>query len=360
LKLRHALLLLASVAALRLLAALSPSGVERLYSRGIYPGIAAVLTALTSWTRQVIGEPLVVGAALLLSAWLVRRIRSARGHRWLAAFVTLPGLAAALYLLFLVVWGLNYERRPLLETAALEAGRPTDADLERLAADLVHAADVLRTGLREDDRGVFRLERGLQATLVRVPAGFAEAGRVFPWLRGPRPAPKVAAASSLLSRLGISGIYLPFTAEPLVDGEIPDCDVPFAACHETAHAAGFAREEDASYAGSLACRLNPDADFRYSAFLIASAYAVGALSRGDPGAAWRLHDSRGEGTRRDLAALAEWSARHEGRVSRASRRVNDAYLRSQGQRGGIASYGRFVDLLLAERRTSGRLVGTPP
>jgi hypothetical protein len=32
--------------------------------------------------------------------------------------------------------------------------------------------------------------------------------------------------------------------------------------------------------------------------------------------------------------------------------VNDAYLRSQGQDQGVASYGRVVDLLLAERRAA--------
>jgi hypothetical protein len=37
-------------------------------------------------------------------------------------------------------------------------------------------------------------------------------------------------------------------------------------------------------------------------------------------------------------------------VPRASLRVNDAYLRSQGQKDGIHSYGRLVDLLVAEHR----------
>jgi len=34
-------------------------------------------------------------------------------------------------------------------------------------------------------------------------------------------------------------------------------------------------------------------------------------------------------------------------------RVNDAYLKTQGQADGVRSYGRMVDLLLAERRTAG-------
>ena len=36
-------------------------------------------------------------------------------------------------------------------------------------------------------------------------------------------------------------------------------------------------------------------------------------------------------------------------------RVNDAYLRAQGQADGVQSYGRMVDLILALRRQAGNL-----
>ena len=53
---------------------------------------------------------------------------------------------------------------------------------------------------------------------------------------------------------------------------------------------------------------------------------------------------------RDLAALAAWQRRYESRLGDVQERVNDAYLKTQGQREGVQSYGRMVDLLLAERR----------
>jgi len=56
--------------------------------------------------------------------------------------------------------------------------------------------------------------------------------------------------------------------------------------------------------------------------------------------------------RRDLAALAAWAERYRGLAERVSQRVNDAYLRSQGETQGVRSYGRVVDLLLAERRAA--------
>jgi Protein of unknown function (DUF3810) len=160
--------------------------------------------------------------------------------------------------------------------------------------------------------------------------------------------------SPLLSRLGITGIFCPFTGEAHVNGEVPAPDVPFTASHELAHFRGFAREDEASYVGYLACRSHPDPDFRYSGLLLASAYLTGALARVDPAAAREVQALRSEGVRRDLAALRAWSDRHRGRVQDASQRVNDAYLRAQGTPDGVRSYGRMVDLILAERRLRGR------
>src|SRR5207249_4127597 len=85
--------------------------------------------------------------------------------------------------------------------------------------------------------------------------------------------------------LGISGIFCPFTGEPNVNTTLPEPDVPFAACHELAHAHGFAREDEANYVGYVACIRHPDPDFRYSGLLAASLYAMNALARVGRGAA---------------------------------------------------------------------------
>jgi hypothetical protein len=310
----------------------------------------AALSWATAPAPFAIAEPLAVSVALLALAWIVRGARITPTKRWQPAVVRTVGVGAWLYVWFLLVWGLNYERLPLADSAGLDARSPRVQELTEVASTLVEGANRLRSSTNEDASGLFHVGGGLRGVLSRAPLGLAQAAVACPSLSGTPPPPKAAAASALLSLLGISGIYFPFTAEPLVDAEIPDPDLPFAASHEMAHGLGFAREDEANYIASLACRRHPDADFRYSGTLIASVYVVAALAAVDPSGAERLRDSRSGPVGRDLAALAAWSARHEGRVSRVSRRVNDAYLRSNGQREGIDSYGRFVDLLVAERR----------
>jgi len=59
---------------------------------------------------------------------------------------------------------------------------------------------------------------------------------------------------------------------------------------------------------------------------------------------------RSPAVRRDVEAVWTWSRRYQGAVRRTAERVNDGYLKSQGHALGIRSYGRMVDLMLAERR----------
>lgn len=358
-KARGVVVALVAAAALRLGAAFAAGAVESVYSRGVYPRIVASLSKVTAGIPFAVAEPLLLAAVAATSTWIVRGLRT-RERRWRRTGLRCLGVASWLYLGFLLVWGLNYERRPLADGAGLDARSPREDELADVAAALVEGANRLRAGVSEDAGGVFRAGGGLRGVLARAPAGLGQAAAASPSLSGFAPPPKAAWASGLLSLLGISGIYSPFTAEPLVDAEVPDSDLPFAASHEMAHGLGFAREDEANYIASLACRLHPDADFRYSGTVIASAYVLSALGAADPSAAERLRSVRSGPVRRDLAALAAWAARHEGRISRASRRVNDAYLRSNGQREGVDSYGRFVDLLVAERRKSGRLLAPAP
>jgi hypothetical protein len=196
-----------------------------------------------------------------------------------------------------------------------------------------------------------RLRAGRRAALDAAHEGLQRAGaRLLPALSGPRVRPKGALVSPLLARMGISGIFVPFTGEAHVNSTLPDVDLPFAASHELAHERGLAREDEANYAASLACRLHPDGDFRYAGALVTSLYVQSALARIARPQALALEARRSAGVHRDQRALAEWSRRYRSRLSEVTDRVNDTYLRSQGQPLGVRSYGAMVDLLLAEKR----------
>jgi hypothetical protein len=344
---------------LQWLASLAPEAVEAVYAGGAYHGIRRLHAVLTGWIPFSVAETaldLVLGALVWYAAtggrWRALRAFWARhglGRRLARLGRRLLVATGALYLTFLASWGLNYQRPPLARLAGLGHPGGTPAELSALSSELLVTADTLRPGLAEDARGVMRLPAGRRAALDAAHEGLQRAAARLRLLDGPRVRPKPAFFSPVLSRLGIAGIFMPYTGEAHVNTTLPDVDVPFAASHELAHQRGLAREDEANYAAAMACREHPAPEFRYSGALLSSAYVQAALASVDRPAAIALEGTRSAAAQRDLRALAEWSRRYRSRLTDVSHRVNDTYLRSQGQELGVRSYGAMVDLLLAER-----------
>lgn len=334
-------------------AARAPDTVERVYSRGIYPSVAAALGGLSDAVPFALAEWMAAATLVFVAraAWQRARGIHRRQPRAGAALAAVLAVVGWTWFAFLLVWGLNYRRLPLAASAGLDTRPPTPLELTKLCQALVGRTNQLRVGLPEDARGVMRLRDGRDAMLKRTARGSAALRRAYPWLVRPGAGPKLFAASPLFSYLGISGLYVPFSAEAHVNATLPDPELPFVAAHELAHRQGYAREDEANYLGYVACRLHPDGDFRYAGALAASVYALGALARADQPAYDRIVAGRSAPVRRDLAAFEAWSQRYRSPVSELARAVNHAYLRSQGQPAGVASYGRMVDLLIAEHRT---------
>jgi hypothetical protein len=336
---------------------------ERFYARGVYPSIAKALACVSAMFSFPLAELLLALFVTLLIVVAFRaatRLRATGSRRAVLVQAARSVLVSAgvAYSLFLLLWGFNYRRPPLAALSGLEVRPAPRAELEELTRALVLDANGLRVGLPETAAGVFRLEAGFEAALRSAPTGLRAAAASYPTLGPVEMAPKAALMSPFLSRVGVSGIYIPFTAEPLVNAMLPEAEVPFSASHELAHSRGIAREDEANFVAYVACRAHPDPAFRYSGALEAGFYSGAALASADPEAADRLLALRSEAVRRDVAAIQAWVARYRGPLMDAGERVNNAYLKAQGQLEGVRSYGRMLDLLLAERRARERVLGS--
>ena len=108
----RAVLVLSAVAAA--LVPIDPARVERWYSTGLYPRLQAVVTPLTNRIPIALLD-LAVGACLITGGIVFLRRVAALGLRRTIVHGALSLLVAAAgaYLLFLVMWGLNYRRVPL-------------------------------------------------------------------------------------------------------------------------------------------------------------------------------------------------------------------------------------------------------
>jgi hypothetical protein len=118
-----------------------------------------------------------------------------------------------------------------------------------------------------------------------------------------------------------------------------------------AHQRGFAREDEANFIGYLVCKAHKDVDFQYSGYLLATIYSMNALYKYDIDSYNELTAKYNEGVRRDLQNNSEFWKQFEGPIEEMQEKINDSYLKSNKQADGIYSYGRMVDLLLAEYRS---------
>ena len=330
------------------------ASVERNYSRLIYPNISRALALLTGWIPFSLAE--VVGI-LLLAGIVAALLTSVFDQDWRNVgriVLRLLAGAATLYFFFIILWGLNYSRMPFGQAAGLDTTSPTKTELIAVCEQLITETNALRTQVTEGAAGIMLLPLGVPDALARTQLGYNHARWSYPTLAGRYGHPKGVMASKLMSYQGIGGIYMPFTGEANVNILMPHSSIPFTAAHEVAHQHGYAREDEANFIAYLTCSLHPDRDFRYSGTLQAMLYAMRALYGQDPAMHAVLNATISAAVKRDIQAERDFWKAHEGIMERISNRMNDAYLKANHQQDGVASYGRMVDLLIAQYRKQRR------
>ena len=352
-----------------------PERVEALYTTGIYPLVVRGFSFLSGLVPFSLAELLIAAAALFVIPRLTWRLTSrltwrltgrfrqqaATGESPPAQITTLRRLAhtaifalagaGALYAVFVAVWGLNYARPRLEHRLGLPIGQIEEPELVRLATRV--AADTTRlhrlAGLPLHAVSTNPLDFGTLSTAIDE----AYDALQLPGDPGPRRLSPVKPAvfSGLLSRLGISGIFVPFTGEPTVNTGPPDVAVAFTAAHEKAHQRAITHEGEASFAAYLALsRQRRQPYLSYAASFFAARHLLAAVRHAateDRDRAWAAF---GPGPRRDLDALNAFWAQHRGMVRGAGQRVNDSYLRTMRIPDGVRSYGTVVRLLIADLR----------
>lgn len=333
-----------------------PETVERLYSRGLYPLIMQPVSSLTGRLSFSLAEALLVTGLLWLpsaiwNTWSQIRVRPSRGWSMAGRLARRLAIGASVvYFGFVMCWGINYSRLPLSAILGLDV-RPSSLDeLEQVSIDLIARANSLRASVSENHAGVMVIPGGASDVFARAGAGFAALAQRYPQFGGAYGMPKGVLLSRAMSYAGISGVYFPFTAEANVNREIPHSILPSTTCHEMAHQRGFAREDEANYIAYLACGAHPEQDFQYSGVFLALIHTMNALHDRDFERYQRLRATYSAGLSRDMDSNSEFWRQYEGAVERLSSNINDAYLKANRQFDGVESYGRMVDLLIAEHR----------
>lgn len=153
--------------------------------------------------------------------------------------------------------------------------------------------------------------------------------------------------STVMSDLGISGIYSFFTGEANVNVEYPDYCLPFSAAHELAHQRGIARENEANFVAFLVLISSSDEYLRYSGYLNMYEYLASDLYRADRDMYSDVLSRLSPIAISDMrAASAVYQQHKDSMLGKINERLNDAYLKANGT-DGVVSYGYVVRLTVA-------------
>jgi hypothetical protein len=309
--------------------------VERWYSRGAYASFQPIVTRLSNLVPIALFDLAV--AILLAAAVVVFVSRVRRNGLWAALVRSIASaavVAAVLYLLFLIMWGLNYRRVPLEKQLDYDASRVTREAALKLGTEAAvrvnagyapaHAVNVDQQSLAETFDRTVRLLGVTHTTVTGLP--------------------KRSLLSWYFVRAAIDGMTDPYFLEIIVNPEVLPFERPFVLAHEWAHLAGYADESEANFVAWLTC-VRGDPLARYSGWLAGYGHATRALTREDR----RQLPALDAGPLADLEAERVRYRRASPAVTSTARNVYDTYLKSNRVREGIASYEAAVRLMLGTR-----------
>lgn len=326
----------------------TPAIVERFYSQGFYKVYSQVVSTITGLVPVSIAELLLLIGLPALCIWTVIMLVKKRIN-WQRVVSGLLTLVCCVYLLFQVGWAYNYHRLPYATIAGLHT-QPVETDtLEELVAELAQQANQLRGELMEGEQP-FAIVGPRQQVMRQVNEAYQNAQVKYPWLSGHYGAPKMALLSTPLAYLNIAGIFLPFTIEAHVNAREADVMLAATAMHEAAHLRGFAREDEANYIAYIVCMESDDVYVQYSGTLLALTYAGNALADADRARYSDVYSTYDAGVISDLREYhLNWKP-YKGKVAEVQDQINDAYLKANDQADGIKSYGRMIDLMIAQMK----------
>ena len=319
----------------------------------IYPvisGIGARIWGIFPFSASEFFVILVILGAIIGLICLILYIKHRRGRRFKAFLNGFSWGAAGISAIFLLVTTnclMGYSRTPFSVYSGLTLEKYTSEELKGLTLDLAEKANaaVKEVRLDENNRPLKPENFGSLAA-----EAMEKAAEEYPVLESYYPQPKAVLCSGVMSSFNLAGIYFPVTVEANYNQSMPVSSQGFTACHELSHLSGFMREDEANYIAFIACRESDDPYFRYSGYMNALIYALNAY-RGSS----TDEEYYSVAAEIDPVILAEYDYRNEywapyrKKVTyKVSSAVNDIYLKSNNQTDGAKSYGRMVDLMLAE------------
>jgi len=344
-----------------------PAWVEKNYSTQVYRYLSQGLRRAFGSTAVPVGQIIFYSLVLGIVIWIVRqthklfRYKMQRTALWKETIVGVFFFFASFYFMFMLMWGLNYYRAPVVNITNIPAEKVSAEKLQQLCIKLVALTNNSRTRIADTAAAFVSLPaKQRQLLLQRALIGYKAVAQKYPPLAYIAPAVKSVYVPELMSSFRVGGIYFPFTGEANVNMHQPAFILPATICHEMAHQIGFASEDEANYISFLTCRQNPDPAFQYSGNLMAMRYALNRLHGLDSVAFQNLEKQLSPQVTQDMEINRKYWESFPNPFLDLTSGFYDLFLKANGQSSGIQSYSQMVELLLGELKKNNLEYSIPP
>jgi hypothetical protein len=332
-------LVLAAIALLVFLLGLSSTAVEYVYCERLYLFTSIVQRFISSLFPFAIGDLLY----LLLIAYVLKSVflfgkRAFKGGLKKTDRINVPlgvlNFSVLLYLLFKILWGLNYSRPSVAEQLGISNDKYNTEQLVSLGKFFVTKLNKLQ-GVKKTRFDINQLED----IAVKGYAGMEKTNRFFDYHI---PSVKPVMNSWIITKIGIEGYYNPLSGEANVNMRLPAVALPFVTCHEIAHQLGIGREDEANLIGYLVSSNSSDPYFQYSAnyaMLKSILFEIRIKSSDDYD---KLYATINKGTIRDFEADRDFWRKYNNDMFGYLDVAFDRFLKLNNQQKGTDSYQDIV------------------
>lgn len=342
-----------------ILALISPQAID-MYARYIYPYLSQFFSFFTGLIPFSFGEVLIVIGIVMVIAALPLFITAAvmKKRKLLKA--------SAIFYAWVIIYIVVTETMNcfvLYHTTEFSAKFHNSAGAEGFTVDqLVMLTEETIEKVNENAYLVERDENGEVIVSENVTElahdAFEKMSVQYDLIGGNNPPPKKIYFSMLMTQFDLQGIYFPFTFEANYNDKLAPARVPCTVVHEMCHVKGFIREDEAGYIASIVCSHSDSPELRYSGYISAMNYLMGAVKKNasrdeymrlasmiDP----IVFDDNYFVSEEFLKEIEEKAVVPTETASAVSEKAMDTTLKIGGVTDGKRSYNRMVNLLLEYR-----------
>jgi hypothetical protein len=335
---------------LRYFAVQNPEKTDEIYSRTFFPGIRNIID-LTLGKLPFPSVYLFIASVFLVLGIVIFRFLKRKGWKsrsfYFFRFIT-NGLGALIFF-FLVLWGFNYQRTPIFKQLNLD---PKALNLDQLKSEIqitYRLARQFRAAIASDTTAIESIMPYSELEIL-VRQNMGENLDILGLNFTGKPRTKLFPPPGFMRKMGILGIYFPFTGESYIDPTLHPLEQPFTVAHEMAHSYGVTNEGEANFIAWVICANSDSSLLRYSGQLRLLMYQIRDFYRMAPDEYKDWIKNLDGGIRADLISIQKASDAIKPFSIELSRKSNDIFLKSQGVKAGINSYQQLPMLAFAWRQ----------